>query len=74
MDEVGRIEAAKRLKQLRGKTPQQLIADAIGCSKMTISKYERGVIYPDDGNRKALAAYYGLAVEVIFPELERRRA
>jgi len=41
---------------------------------MTVSLYERGERYPDDGNRKALAAYYGLPVEALFPELEGRRA
>jgi len=56
----------KRLRELRGDRSQQEVADAIGVSKMAVSKYETGLSIPGDDMKIALADYYGQTVEQLF--------
>lgn len=55
-----------RLRLLRGDKTQQQVADELGCSKMTISCYERGIRRPSDEDKIRLAAYYNATVASIF--------
>ena len=57
---------AKRLKQLRGKVPQQTVARAIGIRQSTYAMYETGRRVPGDENKRRLAQYHGKTVQEIF--------
>jgi transcriptional regulator with XRE-family HTH domain len=59
-------EIGEKLRALRGERPQQEVADAVGVSAMSISKYERGESMPTDDVKIALSRFYGQTVQDIF--------
>lgn len=56
----------RRLLLLRGKTPREEVAKAIGVSVSAISMYENGERIPRDAIKIRLAKYYSRSVEEIF--------
>ena len=61
-----------RLRGLRGERSQQMIADLLGVSAMSVSKWERGESVPADGLKCAIVELYSqlygmdLTVQDIF--------
>ena len=57
-----------RLKELRldKKVTQQKVANAIGCSANTYSKYERGEREPDIFTLKQLSKFFGVSIDYIL--------
>lgn len=61
-----------RLRGLRGERSQQMIADLLGVSAMSVSKWERGESLPTDGLKCAIVELYSqlygkdLTVQDIF--------
>lgn len=57
-----------RLKELRldKKVTQQKVANAIGCSGNTYSKYERGEREPDIFMLKQLSKFFGVSIDYIL--------
>ena len=60
------VENGRKLRELRGTTPQQEVADACGVTKMAISQYESGARVPRDEIKVRIAKYYGVSVESLF--------
>jgi len=58
-------ENLKRMRKMRGLT-QKAIADAIGYSEKTISKWECASSIPDIGSLFAIAGFFGTTVEALF--------
>ena len=54
------------LKDLRGDRSQQSIADLLGVSAVSVSKWERGESMPTDDLKIAIAQLYGRTVQDIF--------
>lgn len=54
------------LKDLRGERSQQTIADLLGVSAVSVSKWERGESMPTDALKIAIAQLYGKTVQDIF--------
>lgn len=54
------------LKDLRGERSQQAIADQLGVSAVSVSKWERGESMPTDSLKIAIAQLYGKTVQDIF--------
>lgn len=59
-------EIGARLRDLRGERSQQMIADLLGVSAMSVSKWERGENMPGDGLKVAISELYGKTVQDIF--------
>lgn len=57
---------ANRLKRLRGKTPQHVIATALGLRQSTYAMYETGQRVPSDENKRKIANYHNKTVQEIF--------
>lgn len=57
---------AKRLIFLRGKTPREEVARAIGVSVSAMSMYENGERIPRDTIKIRIAEYYNKTVQEIF--------
>ena len=55
-----------RLVALRGKRPQELVAEAVGISVSALSMYEQGNRVPRDETKIKLAEYYGISVQSLF--------
>ena len=57
-----------RLKELRLRkgVTQQEVANAIGCSANTYSKYERGEHEPDIFTLKQLSKFFGVSIDHIL--------
>jgi len=60
------ITIGKRLKDLRGNRPKELIALAVGITSQALINYETGVRVPKDAIKVKLAAYYGKTVQELF--------
>jgi len=60
------IIIGKRLKDLRGNRPKELIALAVGITSQALINYETGVRVPKDAIKVKLAAYYGKTVQELF--------
>lgn len=60
------IKNGQKLKELRGKTPRQIVASATGISVSALAMYEAGERNPRDEVKIALARYYGKQVSDIF--------
>ena len=60
------IEIGNRLKELRGKTPAIVVAEAIGISRSALSMYETGARMPRDEIKEAIARYFGVSVGALF--------
>lgn len=54
------------LKDLRGDRSQQAIADQLGVSAVSVSKWERGESMPTDALKVAIAQLFGRSVQDIF--------
>ena len=56
-----------RLKELRKKRglTQKAIAQKIGCTEATYSRYERGEREPDIGMLKSLSRCFGVSIDYI---------
>lgn len=63
---MSNAEIGARLRLLRGDTPRQEVADAVGVSISALQMYENGARIPRDQTKMALARYYKTSVESIF--------
>ena len=63
-------EIGERLVKLRGTTPREAVAKAIGLSVSAISMYENGERIPRDAIKIKLAEFYGKSVQEIFFDQE----
>ena len=59
-------EIGYRLRELRGNTSRETVADAVGISVSAISMYENGERIPRDVVKVKLASYYDRSVQEIF--------
>jgi DNA-binding XRE family transcriptional regulator len=60
------VEIGNKLKNLRGETPMQVVADAIRISKSALGMYETGKRIPRDEIKQRLSSYYEQTIEDIF--------
>lgn len=60
------MSAGQRLRALRGTTPQDKVANAVGISKSALSMYENDVRIPRDEIKIRIARYYNQSVDSIF--------
>lgn len=56
----------KKLQELRGKTPAEVVAKAIGISASALYMYERGERVPRDEIKIRIANFYNKSVQDIF--------
>lgn len=56
----------EKLKKLRGKVPQSVVAKAVGVSTSAISMFEMDQRVPRDETKKALASYFDVSIESLF--------
>lgn len=54
------------LRRLRGTTPREVVADAVGISVSALGMYEQGRRTPRDEVKIKLARFFGVGVETIF--------
>ena len=59
-------EIGERLVKLRGSTPRDVVAKAVGISVSAISMYENGERVPRDAIKIRLADFYSRSVQEIF--------
>ncbi len=64
--QMRRILTGARLKNLRGGTPQYIVAEKLGVSVSCISMYENGRRTPCDEKKRLYAKLYSKSVEEIF--------
>jgi len=57
---------ASRLLELRGRTPREEVAKALGISVSALQMYENAQRIPRDEIKLKIAAYYGKTVQEIF--------
>ena len=62
------MKPAEKLILLRGNTPRQSVANAVGVSLSAITMYELGQRVPRDEIKVKLASYYGVSVQELFFE------
>lgn len=60
------MSIGEKLKSLRGKTPKEQVAMAIGITVSSLTKYERNERVPRDEVKIRLAEIYGTSVQDIF--------
>ena len=60
------LDIAERLKQARGDTPRETVAQAVGITVSAISMYENGQRIPRDEIKVRLADYYHTTVQALF--------
>lgn len=60
------VSIGKKLKKLRGSTPVDELAKALGVSQSTVSMWEIGQRIPRDEMKIKIANHYGVSVESIF--------
>lgn len=60
------VRIGKKLKKLRGSTPVEEFAKALGVSQSTVSMWEIGQRIPRDEMKIKIANHYGVSVESIF--------
>lgn len=60
------LNIAERLKQARGDTPRETVAQAVGITVSAISMYENGQRIPRDEIKVRLADYYHTTVQALF--------
>lgn len=63
---MSNAEIGARLRNLRGETSRQEVAEAVGVSVSALQMYENGARVPRDQTKMALANYYKTSVEKIF--------
>ncbi len=69
---IGSIITEKRKEK---KITQQALADFVGVSKASVSKWETGKTYPDITLLPLLAAYFDISIDVLFdyePQLSKK--
>ena len=54
------------LRKLRGDTPRETVADAVGVTYSAMAMYEAGERVPRDEIKAALAKYFGTSVGSLF--------
>lgn len=59
---------AKKLTQLRGKIPRELVAKECGITVSALSNYENGIRIPRDEVKVRIAKFYKKSVQSIFFE------
>ena len=62
------IELGKRMKELRqrdGRTQEEL-ARALGVTSQAVSRWEKGICYPDMGLLPSMANYFGVSIDELF--------
>ena len=52
------------------KMTQEYVAEAVGVSRQSVSKWEQGISDPSTSNLFALAKLFGVSVEDILKEVE----
>lgn len=63
---MNKKEIAEKLKKLRGDTPREVVAKAVGISISAISMYENGERIPRDDVKIRIANYYNTPISDIF--------
>jgi DNA-binding XRE family transcriptional regulator len=64
--EVKQMSAGEKIRQLRGKKSQSVVADELGITKSSLAMYERNERRPRDEVKLKIARYFGKSVEEIF--------
>lgn len=64
---LGEILKAHRTKN---KMTQEFVAETIGVSRQSVSKWEQGITDPSTSNLFALAKLFGVSVEELLKEVE----
>ncbi len=62
------IQLGERIKELRqrdGKA-QETLANALGVTAQTVSRWEKGICYPDMGMIPSIANYFGVSIDELF--------
>ena len=54
----------------QNKMTQEFVAEAIGVSRQSVSKWEQGISEPSTSNLFALAKLFGVSVEELLKEVE----
>lgn len=64
------MHIGEKLSKLRkaGGVSQETLADGLGVSRQTVSKWETGAAYPDGPNIKALCAFFGVGADYFFAD------
>ena len=64
------IGEALKENRTRCKMTQEFVAEAIGVSRQSVSKWESGVSDPSTTNLLAIAKLYGISAEELLREIE----
>ena len=62
------IQLGERIKELRrrdGRT-QETLANALGVTAQAVSRWEKGICYPDMGLLPSIANYFGVSIDELF--------
>ena len=62
------IQLGERIKELRrrdGRT-QEALANALGVTAQAVSRWEKGICYPDMGMIPSIANYFGVSIDELF--------
>ena len=62
------MSVAERLREARGETPRNVVAEEVGITVSAISMYENGDRVPRDEVKVKLARLYGRTVQELFFE------
>lgn len=62
------LKIAENLVRLRRKTgiTQEVVADFLGVSKASVSKWEKGISLPDVAQIPRIASYYGITIDALM--------
>ena len=63
---VGKKEMGKRLRNLRGDKPANMVAKALNITPTALANYEAGIRVPRDDVKAVIANYYNTTIEAIF--------
>lgn len=58
-------ERIKKLRQRDGRT-QETLANALGVTAQAVSRWEKGICYPDMGMIPSIANYFGVSIDELF--------
>ena len=56
--------------RVKNKMTQEFVAEAVGVSRQSVSKWEQGISDPSTSNLFALAKLFGVSVEELLKEVE----
>jgi putative transcriptional regulator len=65
---LSKVNAAKKLIQLRGEKTREVVANAVGVSISALQMYENAQRMPKDDIKVRLANYYEVSVQDLFFE------